>query len=178
MDYNSFSELVMKRQACRDFNDKPLDRETLEKIVDLSRFAPSACNSQPWKMYVASGEKLEEITVTLTEKGMNSFLSKAKAYIVLSEKATTLKASALKRFTRAHFVKYDVGELAAYITLTAESLGVANIVIGWINEEKLKSVVGMGEGEACSLVIALGYSDSPVRTKTRLDKEKTIKFID
>ena len=45
-----FLELVNNRQSCRDFNDKPLERETLERIVELGRLAPSACNSQPWKM--------------------------------------------------------------------------------------------------------------------------------
>ncbi len=178
MNYDNFSKLVMSRQACREFNDKPLSRETVDKIVELSRFAPSACNSQPWKMYVACGEMVEKITPTLVEKGVNTFLDKAKAYIVLAEKAATLKPSAEKKFSRMHFVKYDVGELAAYITLTAQSLGVANIVIGWVNLDELKDVVGMDEGEECRLVIALGYSDIPVRDKIRFDREKTIKFID
>ena len=178
MDYENFSKLVMQRQACREFNDKPLSRETVEKIVDLSRFTPSACNSQPWKMYVACGDKLESVISALTEGGRNAFLSKAKSIIVLSEKATTMKPDVLKKFSLDHFVKYDVGELAAYITLTAESLGVSNIVIGWIDEKRLKNAVGMGEEEACSIVVALGYSDAPIRQKTRLPKEKTVKYLD
>ena len=50
--FDKFTQLVLDRQSCRDFNDKELARETLDKIVDLSLNTPSACNSQPWKLYV------------------------------------------------------------------------------------------------------------------------------
>ena len=57
-----FNELVLTRQSCRDFNDKPLSVELVLKIAEQARFAPSACNSQPWKMYVvADSEKLNGV---------------------------------------------------------------------------------------------------------------------
>jgi nitroreductase len=83
----------------------------------------------------------------------------------------------LKFFGLDHFVKYDIGELIAYITLTAKSLGVDSIVIGWLDKEKLLKAIGAGEGEDCSLVVALGYSDSPLRKKDRRSDEEVIKYI-
>ncbi len=178
MKYSEFSQLVMNRQSCRAFNDKPILRETVEQIVDLARFSPSACNAQPWQMYVVCGDKLSAVTEALTDGGRNAFLSKAKAYVVLSEKAAPLKEDVVKRYSLSHFIKYDVGELAAYLTLTAESMGVASIIIGWVNGEKIKKAVGLSEKESCSLVVALGYSDAPIRDKTRKEKNSTIVFVD
>ena len=32
----------------RVYADRPVTREQLVHLVDVARFAPSACNSQPW----------------------------------------------------------------------------------------------------------------------------------
>ena len=94
-----------------------------------------------------------------------------------SEKATALKPDVLKYFGLDHFVKYDIGEIIAYVTLTAKSLGVDSIVIGWLDKEKLLSAIEAKEGEDCTLVVALGYSDSPLRQKDRKADEEVIKII-
>lgn len=178
MDFKDFQSLVLSRQACRDFNDLPLEKEKVEEIAKLAKYAPSACNSQPWKMYcVTEEERLEEVKKALQRSGRNKFLDKAKAVIAVTEKATTLKPDVLKFFGLDHFVKYDVGELVAYITLAAKSMGVESIVIGWMDKEKLLSAIQAEKGEDCTLVVALGYSDSPLRKKDRRKDEEVIKMI-
>ncbi len=173
--FETFSKLVNDRQSCRDFNDKPLEKETIDKIIELSMLAPSACNSQPWKMYVITEENmLKNVARTLQDMMMNKFTNKAKAFIVLGECNATLKLGASLKFDRNHFVKYDIGQISAYITLTAESLGVSSCIIGWVNEKELKKVLSMPEEEGCSIVIALGYSDIPKRKKMRKDKDKIV----
>ena len=173
--FENFSKLVNDRQSCRDFNDKPLEKETIDKIIELSMLAPSACNSQPWKMYVVTEpEKLKQVARTLQDMMMNKFTNKAKAFIVLSELQATLKLGSSLKFDRNHFVKYDIGQICAYITLAAESLGVGSCIIGWINEKNLKVAISMPEDESCSIVIALGYTDTPKRKKVRKEKDKTV----
>ena len=165
-----FNELVLTRQSCRDFNDKPLSLELVLKIAEQARFAPSACNSQPWKMYVvADSERLNGVFEALNERGHNNFLSKAKAFIVITEKDAILKETVGSKFDRNHFVKYDIGQLTAYITLVAESLGVSSCIIGWINQDKLRQTVGYTDSEQSNIVVALGYSNIPVREKKRKD---------
>lgn len=178
MEYKEMENLVMTRQACRDFNDKPLEKAVVVKIAKLAKFAPSACNSQPWKMYVITEqENVKGVTEALCHEGRNRFLQKAKAYVVITEKATTLKEDVLKYFSVDHFVKYDIGELVAYVTLIAKSLGVESIVIGWMDKAKLLASISAEEGEDCSIAVALGYSDSEIRRKNRLDDGKVIKIL-
>lgn len=176
--FECFENLVNTRQSCREFNDKPLDASVVEKIATLALKAPSACNSQPWKMYlVTEPEKVKAVAESLQERGRNPFASKAKAFVVVSERDATLFESAVQKFGKNHFVKYDIGELVAYLTLGAQSLGVSSCIIGWIEQEKLKKAVGMPEGEVSNIVVALGYSDIPVREKKRKDAVEVIKII-
>lgn len=175
MKFESFLELVNTRQACRDFNDKPLDKQTVYQIAKTSTLAPSACNSQPWKLYcVTEIDKVKEVTKAVQGKVQNRFLDKAKAYICVADQVATLKPEAMQRFDRNHFVQYDVGEVVAYITLAAESMGVKSCIIGWVNQDALKEAIGLQENERCNVVVALGYSDSPVRKKVRKDNDKVI----
>ena len=34
--FDKFTQLVLDRQSCRDFNDKELDKETLKKLFSLA----------------------------------------------------------------------------------------------------------------------------------------------
>ena len=44
--------LIKSRRSIRSFEEKPVDKELLEEIIQAGRFAPSAKNRQPWKFIV------------------------------------------------------------------------------------------------------------------------------
>lgn len=174
--FEQFKNLVLTRQSCRNFNDKPLESKTVQEIAELAMLSPSACNSQPWKMYVVtSPDKVKQTALALGVNGHNKFLSGAKAFIALAEKQATLKPGV--RFDRNHFVKYDIGELIAYITLTAKSMGVESCIIGMVDQSLIGDAVGLKDGELCNIVVALGYSDIPVRDKVRKEKQEVIEIV-
>ena len=58
--YN-FKELMKERHSCRKFQSKPIPDPILKDIISISLASPSWCNSQPWNIYVASGNTMEEI---------------------------------------------------------------------------------------------------------------------
>ena len=58
--YN-FGELMKERHSCRKFQSKKIPEEILKDIISISLHSPSWCNSQPWNIYVATGNTLEEI---------------------------------------------------------------------------------------------------------------------
>lgn len=175
MDYKEFTDLILSRQATRDFNDVPLEKEKVLEIAKSAVLAPSACNSQPWKLYCVTDEnKVKQVTKAVQGKVQNRFLDKAKAYICFADQIATLKPEAMVRFDRNHFVQYDVGEAIAYATLSAESLGVKTCIIGWVDQPAIKSALGLGDNEVCNVVVALGYSDAPLRKKIRKDMNAVI----
>ena len=178
MDYDNFYKLVISRQACRDFNDKKVEPEKAAKICKLARFAPSACNSQPSKMYcITSDSAVKAVAQTLQKDGRNKFVSKASAFIVVSEKEITLMKDVNAVYGADYFVKYDVGETVAYITLAAKSLGIESCIIGWVDGDKLKEILAFEKNEKCSIVVALGYSDAPLRQKIRKSENEVIEFV-
>ena len=56
-----FSQVVANRHSVRDFTDEPVSREDLVDVVRTAQQAPSWVNSQPWRVYAATGATLAGI---------------------------------------------------------------------------------------------------------------------
>lgn len=59
------AEAVASRRSIRAFLDKPVPFETISRILDQARMAPSGCNFQPWEAAVLSGKPLKALQETL-----------------------------------------------------------------------------------------------------------------
>jgi len=55
------SEALEARRSVRYFQNREVPEETLRSIVKDAQWAPSWANAQPWKVYIATGRKAEEI---------------------------------------------------------------------------------------------------------------------
>jgi len=55
------AEAVATRRTIRAFADKPVPFETMRRILDQARMAPSGCNFQPWEAIVLTGEPLSSL---------------------------------------------------------------------------------------------------------------------
>ena len=64
------SEAVKTRRSVREFLDKPVDLETIRRVLDTARWAASGCNYQPWEATILTGEPLKELREKLTSSPM------------------------------------------------------------------------------------------------------------
>ena len=55
------SEAVASRRSIRAFTQEPVSLETLRRVLDKARMAPSGCNFQPWQATVLTGEPLKAL---------------------------------------------------------------------------------------------------------------------
>ncbi|MDA1369983.1 MAG: nitroreductase [Proteobacteria bacterium] len=63
----SLIDAVQARRSVRGFLDKEVPQEVLNRIFEIAQQAPSNCNVQPWKVYVASGELKERLKKQMSE---------------------------------------------------------------------------------------------------------------
>ena len=54
-------EAIYKRQSIRSFKDREVSQETVREILNISKFAPSGGNTQPWKVYVLNQNIMKEL---------------------------------------------------------------------------------------------------------------------
>ncbi|OHU19028.1 NADH dehydrogenase [Mycobacteroides franklinii] len=61
-------DAVESRHSVRDFLDRPVDHETLTRVLTAASRAPSGGNLQPWHVYVLSGARLTELKDRIAQR--------------------------------------------------------------------------------------------------------------
>lgn len=64
---STFIDLARSRRSIRGFQPGRLDQATLDSIFETANTAPSNCNTQPWKTYVASGALRDKLSQDLLQ---------------------------------------------------------------------------------------------------------------
>lgn len=167
---DSFLELIRRRQSDRAYSDKPVEKDKLERILEAGRLAPSACNAQPWKFIVVTDpDKRIQIADACSSKtlGMNHFSKQAPVQLVLVEEHANFTSKFGGFVKQIHYPHLDLGIVASHICLAAADEGVGSCMLGWINEKKIRSMLGIPGGKKVVLVILLGYSTQTTREKKR-----------
>lgn len=67
----SLIEAIYTRRSVRGFLDQPVPDEILRRIFTIAQQAPSNCNVQPWKVYVASGQLKDRLRQQMYDNTAN-----------------------------------------------------------------------------------------------------------
>jgi len=62
------TEAIQTRRSIRVFAPDPVPKKVLQELLDISRWAPSGGNVQPWYFEVLAGEPLAEVKARLVDK--------------------------------------------------------------------------------------------------------------
>lgn len=60
-------EAIAERRSVRGFRPDPVPQETLERLLGVAQRAPSWCNIQPWRLWVATGPARDRFVAALDE---------------------------------------------------------------------------------------------------------------
>lgn len=173
-----WNDLITLRQSCRSYDTaRRVSDQVLYDICRQALSAPSACNSQPWKIrLVSSPQKKAEIQDAFSA----AFVKDAQALAVLTETKAELMPGVLKRLENSqYFAQIDLGILAAHLALAATDHGVGSCIIGMFDERKLRETLAISEDETPRLVVALGYpkAEDPLRVKSRKTMEDVLTIL-
>ena len=174
-----FMEIAKQRQSCRSYDEaKAVEPEKLQAVLEAARLAPSACNGQPYLLTVCTGEKAKEVALlTRGMGGMNKFAVQAPVCIVVSEGAYVRSAALGAKAKGNDYRSMDIGIMVAYLTAEATAQGLSTCILGWFDDDKVRSVCGTNS--ATRLVITLGYAaeGDKLRPKKRRDMGELVRFL-
>ena len=166
-----FMEIALTRQSCRAYDEeRPVEQEKLEAILEATRLSPSACNGQPYHITVCRGEIAKEVALlTRGLGGMNKFAVQAPVMLVISEMPYVKSAALGAKVKNNDYRSMDIGIAAAYMTAEAAAQGLGTCILGWFDDEKVRKLCGIDH--PIRLIITLGYpkEGDPIRKKVRKD---------
>jgi nitroreductase len=168
-----FKDTVLKRRMVRNFADKPVDSQTIQRIVDLTRHAPSAGFTQGQSFVVVTKPELKKAIADTCEeqeymqRGFSPFISKAPVLLI----PCTSEAAYHRRYQERDKanadgteivwpVPYwfmDIGCAVMIALLAAIEEGLVAAFAGSTDLDELRSLLNMPAEVTPVGVIALGY---------------------
>ncbi len=67
MHYENFLTLVRLRRSIRRLKPDPIPDETIDRIIEAARWAPSGFNTQPWEFIVVRKQALRDRIAEICE---------------------------------------------------------------------------------------------------------------
>jgi len=113
-------EAIRRRRTIRKFKPHKIPRESLIKILEAARLAPSAANAQPWMFIVVEDDTMKQ---KLAETTSNSYLAEASAVIAVLGDAKL--AGSGGGFPPRRWLELDIGIAVEHMVLQATELGLA-----------------------------------------------------
>lgn len=174
-------ELFQKRQSVRKYLPDLVEKEKIDAIIEAVHLAPSACNSQPWKLIIVNDLALKEKVAKATfSKGIsfNKFVKEAPVIAVFVIEKAKLIARIGGSIKNQEYPQYDIGIAAEHFCLQATELGLGTCMIGWFDEKRIRHLLNIPKKRKVGLLITLGYppEDYKLRKKVRKPIEQIFRF--
>jgi nitroreductase len=161
-------EAIKKRRSVRAYKPEPVSEESLKRILEAGRLAPSAHNAQEWKFIVVRDSKKRE---ELAEAAGQSFIGKAPVIIVL----VSLDPEHIMSGGSPAFA-VDLGIAGEHIALQAVEEGLGTCWIGAFSQEKVKEILEIPENYKVVALLPLGYPADQPGPKIRKNFEEVVSF--
>jgi nitroreductase len=161
-----FQETVLKRRMVRNFADKPVDLEVIERIVELTRHAPSAGFTQGQSFIVVTQAELKKaIADTCGEEGyvragFAPFISKAPVLLI----PCTSEAAYHRRYRQPDKLRPDGTEIEWPVPYWFMDIGCAVMIalLAAVDEGLVAAYAGSQDLKALRSVLDIPEEVTPV----------------
>lgn len=198
---NEFYELVKKRRTVRDFSDRPVPKEIIEKSILAAGTAPNGANKQPWHFAVVSDPEVKKTIRIEAEKEEHEFYNRRapedwledlvpfgtdenkpfleKAPYLIGIFAQSYKLDENGKKEKHYYVKESVGIATGILITALHNAGLATLThtpspMGFLNE-----ILDRPSYEKPFLLLIVGYPGKGVKVPqiTKKPLQKIASFI-
>ncbi len=148
-------DALTSRRNVRNFADRPVSSEDLDRILEAGRRAPSSRNWQPWHFVVVTDrEQLKELSKVWAGAGHVADSAATIALILPDSSAPTERERA----------QYDAGQATMAMQIAAADLGIGagHSAVG--DQDQARRVLGFPADTYAAYLVDLGYpADRPLK---------------
>jgi len=163
-------EAIKGRRSIRKYKPDQVSEDDLQTILEASRWAPSWGNSQCWDFVVVRDPETKKKLSQTLDLANPAIEAIALAPIVLVACAR-LGLSGFRRGIRygdkAEWFMFDVALALQNLTLTAHSLGLGTVHVGWFDAKKAAEILNVPEGVVVVELMPLGHPAEAPTTRPR-----------
>lgn len=171
---NDFIKLAALRSSVRSYENRPVEREKIELLLEAARLAPSAVNFQPWEFIVVTGEKAKK---AVRQSYDRPWIAEAPAYIVA---CGNHKTSWHRPADGKDHCDIDIAIAVDHITLCAASQGLGSCWVCNFDPAVLRAALQLPDETEPVAIIPVGYpaEKGAVRDKKRKTIDEISRWVE
>ncbi len=155
-------DAITSRRNVRDFADRPLTDEQLERILEAGRRAPSSRNWQPWDfVLVTDRDRLKELAKVWQGAG----------HVARSAATVALILAQTDNPGERDRANYDLGQATLAMLIAAADLGIGSGHAAVSDQDQARRVLGFPEDRYAAYLLDFGYPAGrplkPIQTPDR-----------
>ena len=162
-----FFETVAARRSIRKYQDTPVPRETVDRILEAARLSPSWCNRQCHRYIVVSDPEKRSMLGELIDNPSKACYETAPYAIVLCADSTDSGFNSGKEYYLV-----DCGISMEHVVLAATNEGLATCWVGAFAEYPVRNLLGIPQDVKIVAITPLGYADEDPEPRPRMPIEK------
>lgn len=152
-------DAIRAKRAIRDFAERPLADEHLERILQAGRRAGSSKNLQRWAFIVVRDrERLRELAAVGPWAGHLAGAAAAVALVTPDPRGPNQPLS----------VMFDLGQAAANMMLVAWELGIGSVPATVYDHDLARRILGYPDDHHCEYLVSFGHPADPAALRAPL----------
>jgi len=156
-------EAILTRRSIRRFEDRPVTREQLEKLLEAARWAPTAGNLQPWVFVVVTAA---DARAALAAAAFGQrFVAEAPAVIGVA--AAPPEDSPYGLRGRELYCLQDTAAAVQNVLLAAHAMGLGACWVGAFDDGAVAQALELRKGERPVALVPVGVPAQGGRSSRR-----------
>jgi len=167
----NFYELFERRKSVREFQDRVIEPDVLERLLMTLRRAQSAANRQPWRFIVIEKKDRAELNEALTKEGFRG------APVIIAACAEP-KEAWIRKPDKVNYAWVDVTIAVTEMICAATAEGLGTCWIASLEPARVKEILRIPDGIEIVALIAIGWPKEELKKeeKARKPLEEIIRY--
>lgn len=173
-----FKQVISRRRSTRKFLSTPVERETLQRIVDAALVAPTSRNTRSTRFIVVEDKELLERMSQMRDYG-SAFMKDATAAIVVAGDTTTTDLwvdNCAIAATTIQLAIVDEGLASCWVHVNNRPC-LKDEPDGEKADDYLRALLGIPAHYGILCAVALGYSDYEPKPLPPYEGEERVKWM-
>ncbi len=145
--------IFFRRKSLRSYLDKPVSRETLERVFEKVRWSPSAANHQPWRFVVVTEPEQHRKFSEALMRG-NEWAAKAPVLVAVCARE---KDDGVREDDPVKYYQFASGLATMSLLLAAVDEGLMAHPMAGYEATKLHSALSIPPEYHIMCIVSLGY---------------------
>ena len=167
----SVLDTIRERRSVRVYKSDPIPTESLLRVLEAARLAPSGKNLQPWKFIVVQDKELKKKLAKASNA--QDFIAEAPLVLVACGFPEECYRS-MGRYMKSWPV--DVTIALEHLILQAQEEGLGTCWIGSFEEVEVKSLLSVPENVRVLALTPLGYPGEIPESRGRKSIEEIVSY--